>query len=197
LLLFAGKPKPLQHPKPALVLWLFGLSGAGKTTLAKRIDELLTSKGFFVKRLDGDAVRAGMNSDLGFSDEDRHENIRRSATLARQFSAAGITTVCSFITPLEIFRQTAREIIGDAFCDIFIDCPLEVCASRDPKGLYKDALDGRIKNFTGIGAGFERPANCFLTINTAEHEVRESAEIIVSHVLKVSENLKLKTPTYF
>jgi adenylylsulfate kinase len=166
-----------------IVIWLFGLSGAGKTTLAKRLDEVLTLKGHFVKRLDGDALRAGINSDLGFSDADRQENIRRAAEIAKLFSDAGMVTICSFISPTNKLRQTARQIIGESFCDVFLDCPIETCVSRDPKGLYKKALSGQIKNFTGIGADFERPDKCFYTINTDQQDVQETASMIIDQLM--------------
>lgn len=172
--------------KPGIVIWLFGLSGAGKSTLALQLDEMLTSKGFFVKRLDGDALRSGINSDLGFSEEDRQENIRRAAEIAKLFSEAGIVTVCSFISPAKKLRDTARQIIGeDFFCDVFLDCPIETCVSRDPKGLYKKALNGEIKNFTGIGAGFERPDKTFLTVCTDQQSPEETAVMIVDQVMPV------------
>jgi len=170
--------------KPGIVIWLFGLSGAGKSTLALQLDEMLTAKGFFVKRLDGDALRSGINSDLGFSETDRQENIRRAAEVAKLFSEAGIVTVCSFISPAKKLRDTARQIIGEEFfCDVFLDCPIETCVSRDPKGLYKKALSGEIKNFTGIGAGFERPDKSFLTVCTDQQSVEETAVMIIDQLM--------------
>jgi adenylylsulfate kinase len=169
--------------KQGMVLWLFGLSGSGKSTLAKRLDEMLTTKGHFVKRLDGDALRAGINSDLGFSAEDRQENIRRAAEIAKLFSDAGIVTICSFISPANKLRETARQIIGTAFHDVFLDCPIETCVSRDPKGLYKKALSGEIKDFTGIGASFERPDKCFYRVDTDQQGVQETASMILDQVM--------------
>lgn len=170
---------------PGIVIWLFGLSGSGKSTLAGQLDEMLTAKGYFVKRLDGDALRAGINRDLGFSVEDRQENIRRAAEIAKLFSDAGIVTVCSFISPANKLRETAREIIGEAFYDIFLDCPIETCVSRDPKGLYKKALSGQIKDFTGIGADFERPEKCFYTVCTDEQDVQATATMIMDQLRPV------------
>jgi adenylylsulfate kinase len=170
--------------KPGIVIWLFGLSGSGKSTLALHLDEMISSKGHFVKRLDGDALRSGINSDLGFSDEDRQENIRRAAEIAKLFSEAGIVTVCSFISPAKKLRDTARQIIGeDLFYDVFLDCPIETCVSRDPKGLYKKALSGEIKNFTGIGAGFERPDKSFLTVCTDQQSPEETATMIMDQIM--------------
>lgn len=169
--------------KQGMVIWLFGLSGSGKSTLAKRLDEMLTSQGYFVKCLDGDALRAGINSDLGFSVEDRQENIRRAAEIAKLFSNAGIVTICSFISPSGKLRETARQIIGPAFHDVFLDCPIETCVTRDPKGLYKKALNGEIKDFTGIGASFERPGNCFYTVHTDRQGVQETAAMILENVM--------------
>lgn len=167
---------------PGTVIWLFGLSGSGKSTLAKRLDDMLTASGHFTKRLDGDALRAGINSHLGFSDEDRLENIRRAAQLAKIFSDAGIVTICSFISPTTKLRQLAKDIVGPALYDVFLDCPIETCINRDPKGLYKKALSGELKNFTGIGAGFERPDKCFYTINTDQQDVQESASMIIEQI---------------
>ena len=170
--------------KQGLVIWLFGLSGAGKSTLAMHLDEMLSSKGHFVKRLDGDALRAGINSDLGFSETDRLENIRRAAEIAKLFSDSGIITICSFISPAQKLRDTARQIIGEQlFCDVFLDCPIETCVSRDPKGLYKKALSGEIKNFTGIGAGFERPDKSFFTVCTDQQTPQETASLIIDQIL--------------
>lgn len=170
---------------PGIVIWLFGLSGSGKSTLARQLDEMLTAKGYFVKHLDGDALRAGINRDLGFSAEDRQENIRRAAEIAKLFSDAGIVTVCSFISPANKLRETAKEIIGEVFYDIFLDCPIETCVSRDPKGLYKKALSGQIKDFTGIGADFERPENCFYTVCTDQQDVHATATMIMDQLRPV------------
>ena len=179
--------------KPGIVIWLFGLSGAGKSTLALQLDDMLTSNGYFVKRLDGDALRSGINSDLGFSEEDRQENIRRAAEIAKLFSESGIVTICSFISPAKKLRETAREIIGENFfCDIFLDCPIETCVSRDPKGLYKKALSGEIKNFTGIGAGFERPDKTFLTVCTDQQTPQETAMIIINQIMPMLDAKTMK-----
>lgn len=171
--------------EPGIVIWLFGLSGAGKSTLAGQLDEMLTAKGHLVKCLDGDALRAGINKDLGFSIEDRQENIRRAAEIAKLFSEAGFVTICSFISPANKLRETAKEIIGDVFYDVFLDCPIETCVSRDPKGLYKKALSGQIKDFTGIGADFERPETCFYTVCTDQQDVQATATMIMDQLRPV------------
>ncbi|HYC28446.1 MAG TPA: adenylyl-sulfate kinase, partial [Chitinophagaceae bacterium] len=126
----------------------------------------------------------GINSDLGFSEGDRQENIRRAAEIAKLFSEAGIVTVCSFISPAKKLRETARQIIGEGFFyDVFLDCPIETCVSRDPKGLYKKALNGEIRNFTGIGAGFERPDKSFFTVCTDQQSPEEAAIMIMDQVM--------------
>ena len=142
-----------------LVIWLYGLSGAGKSTLADLLQkELLHNKGIISKRLDGDIMRKGLNSDLGFSKKDRKENIRRVAEVAKLFSESGVLVICSFITPRVELRDFAKEIIGVKFFKpVFIDCSIETCINRDVKGLYKKAMNKEILNFTGISDPFEYP----------------------------------------
>lgn len=149
-----------------LVVWLFGLSGSGKTTISTLLMEKLKEEGFFTVALDGDALREGINKDLGFSEQDRTENIRRAAEIARLMLNNNIITICSFITPLGTQRTLAAEIIGEKYFEVFIDCPLNVCKARDVKGLYKDADQNLIPNFTGVSAKFEPSANANLVIKT-------------------------------
>ena len=137
------------------VLWLYGLSGSGKSTLADAFMASLAKKGVLCKSLDGDNLRLGMCSDLGFSEKEREENIRRAAHSAKLFSDFGTICVASFITPKKKMRQIAKDILGKDFLSIYIKAPLSVCQERDPKGFYKKALDGKIKNYTGLGQSFE------------------------------------------
>ena len=142
------------------VLWLYGLSGAGKSTLATALEKQLHSEGIMTQLLDGDNIRTGLNKNLGFSDEDRHENIRRIAEVARLFAQAGIVTITSFITPKRSLRALAREIIGEAdFHDVFVTCSFATCEKRDVKGLYAKARAGNIKHFTGKDSSFEPPGD--------------------------------------
>jgi adenylylsulfate kinase len=142
----------------AKVIWLYGLSGSGKSTLAIGLERLLHAEGFTTELLDGDNVRTGLNRGLGFSDEDRRENIRRVAEVAKLFVQAGVVTLCSFITPTRALRGLAREIIGaDDFVEIYVKASYETCASRDPKGLYAKAKTGSVSKFTGRDSSFEPP----------------------------------------
>jgi len=143
----------------ARVFWFYGLSGSGKTTLATALEQRLTLQGFKTKILDGDNIRTGLNKDLGFTDADRAENIRRIAHVARLFHEAGIIVICSFITPKRELRRLAREIIGpENLTAIYTRASYETCAARDVHGLYAKASRGQIKQFTGHGATFEAPA---------------------------------------
>ena len=149
------------------VFWLFGLSGSGKTTIAAAFERLLHEEGFFGVTLDGDNVRSGLNKDLGFSDEDRAENIRRIAETAKLFAANGIVAVVSFITPRERFRRLAREIVGaDDFFDVYLKAYYATCEERDVKGLYAKASAGKVRDFTGKQSTFEEPKDPWLSLNT-------------------------------
>lgn len=150
--------KEILLQQRAHVFWFYGLSGSGKTTLATALEQRLTHQGFKTKILDGDNIRSGLNSDLGFSDEDRLENIRRIAQVARLFHEAGIIVICSFITPKRELREMAREIVGaDHFTAVYTQASFETCAKRDVHGLYAKAEKGQIKQFTGHGSTFEPP----------------------------------------
>ena len=138
------------------VVWLYGLSGSGKSTLANQLERRLHAEGLLIKLLDGDNVRSGLNNNLGFSDEDRAENIRRVAEVAKLFCASGIVTLASFITPKQELRSLAREIIGEQdFVEVYVKCAFETCAKRDVKGLYAKAKTGELKQFTGKDSSFE------------------------------------------
>lgn len=156
------------------VLWLTGFSGAGKTTLARELESRLEAQGKAVVVLDGDSLREGLCRDLGFSPQDRSENLRRAAEVAKLFADKGFTVICAFISPLRGQRETAREIIGaERFREVFIDADLKTCEQRDVKGLYAKARRGEISNFTGIGADFEVPDRPDLHIRTDRHSVAE------------------------
>ncbi len=167
----------------AVVLWLTGLSGSGKSTIAKGLEKHLHQQGYFTQVLDGDNIRSGINNNLGFSPEDRQENIRRIAEVAKLFLQAGTVTICSFVSPTHRIRNVARQIIGEQdFVEIFVHAPLEVCEERDVKGLYKKARAGVIKNFTGIGAPFEAPEKPALTIPTHTQSIEDSIQQIFDFI---------------
>lgn len=169
----------------ARVVWLTGLSGSGKSTIAIGLERKLQEQGYLTQILDGDNVRTGINSNLGFSDEDRTENIRRIAEVSKLFVNCGIITINSFVSPTIAIREQARQIIGEKdFLEVYINVPLEVAEQRDVKGLYKKARAGQIKDFTGIDAPFEAPENPFLELKTHEQTVEESVEMLFVEVLK-------------
>lgn len=170
----------------AVVIWLTGLSGSGKSTIAKLVERELHTQGRMSMLLDGDNVRSGLNNNLGFSEEDRTENIRRIAETAKLFLNCGIITICSFVSPTRAIRAMARDIIGEAdFKEVYVNASLEVCEDRDVKGLYKKARAGEIKNFTGIDAPFEAPLEPALELNTSSSD----AEACAQTVLKMIEGL--------
>ena len=153
------------------VLWMTGLSGAGKSTLAGALHERLDRSGYLSIVLDGDVLRAGLNRDLGFTPEDRLENIRRTAEVARLFKSAGFVVVCALISPSTQSRELARTIVGERFFEVHVSTQLHVCEARDPKGLYRKARRGELQAFTGISAPYETPAAADLTIDTARHDL--------------------------
>ncbi|MBC8207529.1 MAG: sulfate adenylyltransferase subunit CysN, partial [Kiritimatiellaeota bacterium] len=161
-------------------LWLTGLSGSGKSTIARQLERELIDMGHACYILDGDNVRHGLNRDLGFSVEDRTENIRRIAEVAHLFNDAGIIVITAFISPTIQDRASAREVIGDGFVEVFVDTPLDVCEQRDPKGLYKKARAGEIQQFTGITAPYEAPATPEIVLTTADMPVEVSVDVIVA-----------------
>lgn len=147
-----------------MVLWFTGLSGSGKSTIANNLDDKLNNLGKRTYILDGDNIRLGLNNDLGFSAEDRKENIRRISEVAKLFADSGAIVMTAFISPYKKDRDAARKLIGNDFNEIFVDTNLEECIKRDPKGLYKKALSGEINNFTGIDAPYEKPSDPEVTI---------------------------------
>ena len=168
----------------AKVIWFTGLSGSGKTTLSASLEKELFFRRFFCQVLDGDNIRTGINSNLGFSEEDRLENIRRIAEVSKLLINTGMITICSFISPTEEIRQVARNIIGEKdFIEIFLNPPLEVCEQRDEKGLYKRARAGEIKDFTGISAPFEPPRHPDLEIDTSVVSIKDSVELIFNTII--------------
>ncbi|MFA0962039.1 adenylyl-sulfate kinase [Roseivirga sp. BDSF3-8] len=170
----------------AKVIWMVGLSGSGKSTLARALENDLHNKGYLTKLLDGDNLRTGVNNNLGFSTEERRENIRRAAEVSKLFADCGIITICSLISPTHDIRSMARDIIGrDSYLEVFINCPLEVCEERDVKGLYAKARKGEIKAFTGISSPFEAPATPDIELRTDIHNLADSSRQLVEAVLPV------------
>lgn len=167
-----------------LMIWFTGLSGSGKSTVAVALERELHNRGLLCRTLDGDNIRSGINNNLGFSNEDRIENIRRIAEVSKLFVETGIVTLAAFISPTNDIRKLASEIIGeDDFVEVFIDTPLEVCEQRDVKGLYKKARAGEIKEFTGISSPFEAPENPDLRIDTSKQSLEESVNQLISFIL--------------
>lgn len=169
----------LLHQR-GVMLWFTGLSGSGKSTVAIALERELHKRGLLCRILDGDNIRMGINANLGFSEEDRRENIRRVAEVAKLFVDTGIITIAAFVSPTEELRQLAENIIGkDDFKEIFISTPIEECERRDVKGLYARARRGEVKNFTGISAPFEAPKHPALSIDTSKMPFEESVNILL------------------
>ncbi|MGM9692547.1 MAG: adenylyl-sulfate kinase [Alloprevotella sp.] len=164
-----------------VMLWFTGLSGSGKSTVAVALERELHRRGRLCRLLDGDNIRTGINAGLGFSPEDRRENIRRIAEVGKLFVDTGVITLAAFVSPTEELRTLARDIIGaDDFKEIFVATPLEECERRDVKGLYARARRGEVKNFTGISAPFEAPRNPALVLDTTDTPVEESVEKVLA-----------------
>ena len=167
----------------AAVLWFTGLSGSGKSTLAHAVENALFDRGCRTYVLDGDNIRHGLNKNLGFSPEDRSENIRRIGEVSKLFTDAGVIALTAFISPYREDRDQARAISGDSFIEIYAKCSLEICEQRDPKGLYKKARAGEIPEFTGISAPYEEPENAEIIVDTGENSL-DDCVIQVLNVLK-------------
>ena len=173
-----------KQQKPC-VIWFTGLSGSGKSTLANALERALFERGHHCYLLDGDNVRQGLNSDLGFSDEARVENIRRIGETAKLFVDAGLIVMTAFISPFRTERELARNLVeDDEFIEVHVSASLDVCEERDPKGLYKKARAGEIPNFTGIGSAYEAPENPDLLVDTGSHDVGACAEQLVDYLAK-------------
>lgn len=172
-----------QKKQKPCILWFTGLSGAGKSTVANAVEQKLFELGHHTYLLDGDNVRHGLNKDLGFSDADRVENIRRIGEMAKLFADAGLIVMSAFISPFRSDRQMVRDLVEEKeFVEVYISTPLSTCEERDPKGLYKKARSGQIKNFTGIDSDYEVPHHPEVTLNTAELNVNECVDIVISYL---------------
>ena len=161
-------------------LWFTGLSGSGKSTIAVAVEQALYQRGVLVYRLDGDNIRLGINKNLGFSAEDRAENIRRIGAVAQLFCDAGAITICSFVSPYKKDRDAIRALVPERFIEVHVDCSVDECARRDPKGLYKKAMAGEIPNFTGVSAPYEAPIAPEVHIDTASSTVEQGVEKVVA-----------------
>ncbi|MDN3204663.1 adenylyl-sulfate kinase [Algoriphagus sediminis] len=170
-----------QNPK---LIWFTGLSGSGKSTLANTIESNLFEKGYLTYLLDGDNIRGGLNKDLGFSVQDRIENIRRIAEVSKLMMDAGLIVVAAFISPFRNERAKIADLVGkDNFLEVFVDCPIEVCEQRDVKGLYKKARAGIIKNFTGIDSPYEAPLNPVAHVHSDKEELEDSIQKVLGVIL--------------
>ncbi len=171
------------HGHRGAVLWFTGLSGSGKSTIAHRVESMLVDRGVFAYVLDGDNIRHGLNSDLGFSPEEREENIRRIGEVARLFADAGAVVLSAFISPYRRDRDRVRALLGPGeFVEVYVDTPLEICEARDPKGLYKKARSGEISNFTGIDAPYEAPESPEVHLKTTKLTVDQAAATVVRYL---------------
>lgn len=178
------KAKEQQLRQRGLTVWFTGLSGSGKSTIAVALERRLSQQGIFSRILDGDNIRTGINRGLGFSEEERRENIRRIAEVSKLFTETGIVTLSAFVSPTNELREMAREIIGkEDFVEIFVATPLEECERRDVKGLYAKARRGEIKDFTGITSPFEAPESPALAIDTTNLSVEEAVERVLEIII--------------
>jgi len=167
----------------SLLIWFTGLSGSGKSTLATQVEYHLYQEKFKTYLLDGDNIRFGLNKNLGFSEEDRQENIRRIGEVSKLMVDAGLIVLSSFISPFKSDRGQIRQILGEEkFIEVFVDCPLEICEQRDVKGLYQKARNGEIKNFTGIDSPYEIPENPDITVHTDKEELSESVDKVIKYI---------------
>lgn len=181
-----AEKEELLHQQ-GLMVWFTGLSGSGKSTIAMGVERELHKRGILCRILDGDNIRAGINSNLGFSAEDRKENIRRIAEIGKLFVQTGVITLACFVSPTNDIRRLAREIIGEEdFREVFVSTPLEVCEQRDVKGLYAKARRGEVKEFTGISAPFEVPENPSLELDTSRLSLEDCVKMVVEMVMRES-----------
>ena len=192
--LFSSKKELIPREKKEILLnqkgiclWLTGLSGSGKTTIAKIVSEKLHENRILTKVLDGDNIRLGINNNLSFNDDDRLENVRRTAEIAKLFVECGVVTICCLVSPTIKIRKLAKKIIGQSdFYEIFINTSLKQCKKRDTKGLYKKAENGMVKNFTGVSAPYQAPTKPILSIPTENLSKEESSEILFRFAYKLS-----------
>jgi bifunctional enzyme CysN/CysC len=180
--------RAVRNGHAGAVIWLTGLSASGKSTLAMAVERRLFARGCFVYVLDGDNVRAGINKDLGFSPEDRTENIRRVAEVAALFADAGAIAITAFISPFRKDRDEARAAAGSAFHEIYVSADLATCEARDPKGLYRRARSGEVKEFTGVTAPYEPPEAAELVVDTSKHSIEECVEQLYAYAYAVTRN---------
>lgn len=181
----SNEKRAQQKQQSPVMIWLTGLSGSGKSTIANQLDVYLNEQGFHTFCLDGDNIRKGINNNLGFSEEDRNENLRRVAEIGKLMLDAGLICIGAFISPLNKDRALVKQIIGeDNFFEIFVDTSLKVCEERDVKGLYAKARKGEIKNFTGINAPYEKPTTPNLVIKTEELNIDEAVMKIMKNIEK-------------
>ena len=182
---FLERPEKEQLLKQhGLVIWFTGLSASGKSTLAITVERKLYADGFLTQVLDGDKIRNGLNRNLGFTEEERIENIRRIAEVGKLFSDCGVVALSAFISPTQSIRTMARDIIGGTnFFEVYLSTPLRVCEQRDPKGLYKKARAGIITDFTGVSAPYEAPSDANLIIDTSKYTVEDATELIYNLVI--------------
>lgn len=184
--LISREKKEILLNQKGICLWLTGLSGSGKTTIAKIVSEKLHENRILTKVLDGDNIRLGINNNLSFSDDDRLENVRRTAEIAKLFVECGVVTICCLVSPTIKIRKLAKKIIGQSdFYEIFINTSLKQCKKRDTKGLYKKAENGMVKNFTGVSAPYQAPTKPILSIPTQNLSKEESSEILFRFAYKL------------
>ena len=168
--LVSREQRERNNGHPGIVIWFTGLSGSGKSTIANELDVKLNKRGLRTYILDGDNIRLGLNKDLGFSPESRKENIRRISEVAKLFADSGTIVMAAFISPFKEDRESARDVIGSDYVEVFVDTPIEECIKRDPKGLYKKAIAGEIKGFTGIDAPYEEPLSSEISLGNLSIE---------------------------
>ena len=179
--LLSRKDKEKLLNQKGICVWLTGLSGSGKTTIANFVSRQLHNVGVYTQVLDGDNIRLGINKNLSFSNQDRKENIRRIAEVAKLFVEAGVVTFCCFVSPTREMRKLAKNVIGENdFFEVFVSTNLETCETRDVKGLYKKARRGEIKDFTGVSSPFESPENPDLVLNTEDKSINEIGNTLIS-----------------
>ncbi|ANX12082.1 adenylyl-sulfate kinase [Fictibacillus arsenicus] len=175
--------RQIKHGHKSAVFWFTGLSGSGKSTLANRIEQELYHLNYSTYLLDGDNVRHGLNADLSFTNEDRKENIRRIGEVSKLFVDAGLVVLSAFVSPFEADRKFVRDLFEEfEFYEIYVECPIEECEKRDPKGLYKKSREGKLNEFTGIGAPYEVPEYPDLIINTMENNLEECTTKLINFI---------------